>query len=521
MRLDKSFRPWSLGELDGGRSEELFWICRKSMPQHNVRPKVMGAIASLQTFTAGELMRRAGLDGISQAHNQIQRFREQGYLVQKQLPATGNGRPRILYQLTSDPEKRQKFAADVLQYSPPAPHVANEAVVKDVLRDAQRSLDRIENGLNKIAPGSEQEASDAYLAELEKILESAERNIATAFIEYDGAVSEERTPAHPAATMKERWGRVNGRLAEFKKAREAVEAEKAAKTASIAAARVIAANGAAAQSSTLMQALREGLQGKSDKAVVGRFLHEMGLGEAAESIISALIKLTCSMTHDPDVLVEVVDLLPTNDLAWLEFDKESAHILTGKQVNWDRWRESYAWLEKQFKLGRSGGNAVAYCCPAGQFTREAYVGLAEKHSLSVVAPDRVNFLGWPEKVESRLLFSDRHGTIDSFPCGYLDRDWKLNAYGIMAQDIVRIPGAPAARVAVCLERSGLSRNIEQLVGQIEQMVKADEMMIVVEGATDRGAIAEQIRKYLRDAHEVKQECNDTAENMTSAVASGG
>ncbi len=120
------------------------------MPRHNVRPKVMLAVADLQTFTAGELLREAGLEHISQAHNQIDRLRWDGYLEQEQLPAVGAYRPLTLYKLTTKPDKRQEFAQEVSQYRPPAPRVPNEAVVRDVLQDARESLNSIEATLNAI-----------------------------------------------------------------------------------------------------------------------------------------------------------------------------------------------------------------------------------------------------------------------------------------------------------------------------------------------------------------------------------
>lgn len=486
------------------------------MPRHNVRPKVMTAIADLQTFTAGQLMRRAELEDITQARNQIQRLRDEGYLEQEQLPPVGPYRALTLYRLTSKLDERQKFADELLQYSPPTARAANEAVVRDVLRDASQALDRVETALDEMGRQSRSKAAVERLQELEENLKSAARNIETAFIEYAGAVSEDRMPDHPAAGIKARWRRVSQRVEELQDKWAASEVEEKAKAVSKAAGKAIATV-LSAGSAMLVEGLKQTLLDKFDRAVVERFFNGILSQGSPESVIGGLIKATCSMTRDPHVLVDVTEMLSKNNLPWLAFDRENAHILTGDPVDWERWRESYEWVQNTFGLRASGGSAVAYSCRSDQLTREAYVGLTAKHSLSVVAPREISFLGPSEQVEPVLLFSDRHRLVQSFPCGYLAPERSLHAYGVVAQDILRIPGAPAARVAACLQAWGMRAEIEHLVRRVENMMTAGETMVVVQGSTDIGAVTEHVREHLRDACELEEK----TEAATVMTASSG
>src|SRR5690348_9343577 len=111
------------------------------MPRHNIRPRVIKAIAEMQTFTAGELCRRADLTNTDQAHNQIDRLRREGYLEQEQLPPSGH-KPYTLYKLTTNPDKRGQFLDEFLiSYPSPAPR-ADERIAHDFLRDAEGALDK-------------------------------------------------------------------------------------------------------------------------------------------------------------------------------------------------------------------------------------------------------------------------------------------------------------------------------------------------------------------------------------------
>ncbi len=293
------------------------------------------------------------------------------------------------------------------------------------------------------------------------------------------------------------------------------EVETQAKAISKAAAKAIAAT-ASAGWTALLDKLKMQLPTKFDKAVVERFLNEMALHGPPETVLGALIRATCAMTRDSSVLVDVLETVSRNEFSWLEFDKENAHMLTGQPVNWARWRASYALLQKTFALAASAGNGVAYRCRSGQLTRGAYATLAEKHSLSVIAPQEISFLGRSERVEPVLLFSDRDNSIQSFKCGYLDPDRNLHAYGIIAQDILRIPGAPAARVAACLQQWGLRADVTDLIKQVDRMMKEGQTMMLVQGSTDRGALLKEFREYVPGAQEIEEDLKETATATASA-----
>jgi hypothetical protein len=202
------------------------------------------------------------------------------------------------------------------------------------------------------------------------------------------------------------------------------------------------------------------------------------------------------------VILKILKILSGIEAPWLEFNEENTHLLTHAKVDWARWLRGFERFEREIHFGRHPGILGVYSCPSGSFTQDAYVRLTQQHRMSVISPHAIGFLGASQLVQPMLLFARRNHW-QKFDCSYLDRDQTLHAYGPLAQDILEIPGAPAARVAACLGYWGIALEPHSLMRITQPLVK-DQTLIVAQNPLlkDSHELSRQLIELIPDATEV-------------------
>jgi hypothetical protein len=459
----------------------------------------------MQSFTVAQLCEAAGLEKRDQAYTQIDRLRKEGFLQQEQLPADGRHRPLTLYRLTPDPDKREEFAREVLRYQP-VKSVANDAVANDILRQVDTSLDQVERRLEQVQHSKNLEAFQEQLRTAAAELQTSATNVETALIEYGPAISPETTPAHPAVIAQHRWSAASRRHDQLEKELVSRRRTEAAKQLALKASRIIvkAALGplGAHAGRTIYKVLKDN-KWNSDPALVGRLLDEIADTASLDGVLSSFFWSSCLATQDLRVILQILKKLSKIRAApWLEFNEENANLLSSSTVHWERLLRGYQRLGEVHVSPHRGMLGVFSCRPEN-LTREAYLRLTDRHRISVISHQELDFLGASQLVEPVLLLARDH-RLQTFDCSYLTHDQTLHAYGPIAQDILEVPGAPSARVAACLGYWGNDLEEANLKRIIQPLIESMVMLVVAQDSntSDSSELAQEVREVIPDSAEV-------------------
>src|SRR6185312_2075653 len=157
-------------------------------------------------------------------------------------------------------------------------------------------------------------------------------------------------------------------------------------------------------------------------------------------------------TRSPAVAAHISKALLKLDIEWLKINGQNVCLLANSDVDWAQWVDSYPWRNKS-RLPDQRETVSVYSFPFKQLTHEAYVKLAHGQSISIIAPDKVTFLGSSE-IQTILLIADQANKIQTYDCSYLNPSKALHAYGVITRDIIGVPGSPSVRIAECLRPWG-------------------------------------------------------------------
>ncbi len=147
-------------------------------PMGKVKLRVRESALTMQEFTLEEMVRATGLNKVS-VESELKRMRQSGLITAHNVKRPQPGRPRCIYRLTSDPEKRFKLSSQVAEFYPkPAPqarptsrHYFNAVELLDNLgasekaEESARTLRECEEELNFAwyEEGSSDEILEAFI----------------------------------------------------------------------------------------------------------------------------------------------------------------------------------------------------------------------------------------------------------------------------------------------------------------------------------------------------------------------
>jgi hypothetical protein len=478
-----------------------------NMAKHINRSKLLEGALRLGTFTVREVMDVAGVANRQSAYRVVREMAERGYVTATDSVRGGAHRPSERYQVTDVPETRLALARELSSYRAPGPG-DSDAVVNGLLDAARTALRGVEDGLTEIgATGHSRDRTQIErglekLRSLDPQLESARIDLESALLETPGHETADSTPTNPVVGETARWRHLKQR-------RDTLEQDFQQRLAELARAALLRQSlqaignvGFRHVSKLRIPHLRQTLLEAHaiSRPAVEAFLDSLEADLESPASVGADLLERALGTHDLQIVRLCLNQgLKRNGIGdvpgWRYNHLTTKFLSTGTSGDWWAcWHEFKTSLpanRPHWQTPKSWGPLCLYRCASDDLTEKAYVELAARHQVSLVASRSIGFLAIEEEaIEPTLVDIARLVMADSTAwtvaggrelkvpsMSQQPALWRLYGYGPVVSRVRSLPGAPSLRVAGALHTFGLEdTNIRAALSAVEE--KQDALILV-------------------------------------------